>query len=874
MDWKGVGQVGFRPRVVFTAGSDEIIQFEAEAKGEARLNFAVMAPYFRGVAGEVTFNASIVLWDDKWSAETKYSLEGGASRPVAATLPQAISAHAGYTAQPLWATSRGLVPATTYDEAEIIASHIYPYSAPAVSPSGDLLCSVGLSTTRTGAGFAGRNTEYWCNRETNLIAGPTYQPAVAITDDTFADDQPTVANATRDTDIVAWLRHDDPNRTPGAALNPALLRHGDIMVATYDVGNETWAAPRNLGSPNVLDYGAQAVGNDEDGGMVVWRANTAGLIGGFGATADQIKVARWDGTAWAASETLATVPGLVAVTAAYGPTEAAVVWAADADNAVATVGDTELWARRLVNGVWQPAQRLTTNAVADTAPKLVYDTSAANAGTPTLLWLRADQLMIQTGWAGAAQAVQLPGGAQPAAIQHAAMNYDNDLAITWSGLDDHANPRLLYSLRDGDGAAGSGSTGTWSAPLPVAPDGVEERHAQIALTDGRLAFVYDRANTKIVTETVNMSGTVVLVPNLVVDPNGHELVYHPLSLGSDLALTRADVTVTPPNPTPGTQATITAVVRNVGERPVSGAAVTFVDADARVYSDPTPWYTATLPLLRAGTAFTVTTPWNVPATVYPHKLTVQARCACWSSRDRTVEQYTVVPELAVKARVHNQGVDGTATLETIISNTGPISATAYRSYITSTVVASRDSYNATVVLPGKSITLTTILSPTVTVSGTQAITVGVQWDGPRETVERDLSDNEAATSWTLWPDLFVEEPDIELSARSATTTPARITVYNRSPIAAPPSSVAIYTDKPERGGTLVWSGPLAATAAFSQTVITTQLPGNVPAVWVRLDRNNQVAEWDEGNNDAAARRMSNALVVPLDQHNYLPLIRR
>jgi hypothetical protein len=87
--------------------------------------------------------------------------------------------------------------------------------------------------------------------------------------------------------------------------------------------------------------------------------------------------------------------------------------------------------------------------------------------------------------------------------------------------------------------------------------------------------------------------------------------------------------------------------------------------------------------------------------------------------------------------------------------------------------------------------------------------------------------------------------------------------------------VRVYTDQPERGGTLLGELPLAATAPFSRTTVAGTLPGSRPSAWVRVDPAGRIAERDEGNNDAAVRDLSGGVVAPPSGRRvFLPLVRR
>lgn len=160
------------------------------------------------------------------------------------------------------------------------------------------------------------------------------------------------------------------------------------MASAFDPIADQWGAPVVLGTPGVLDYAPVVAGNATDGALdfALAREPRPANSTGFGATPDSLLVARYDPVTqqWSTPEALLTICGLVNIAAAYGPDEAAVVYAVDHDGVATTTSDTKLYLRRWQHGDWQPAVRLTTNAVADTDPQLAYGTD----GTPVLVWLQ------------------------------------------------------------------------------------------------------------------------------------------------------------------------------------------------------------------------------------------------------------------------------------------------------------------------------------------------------------------------------------------------------------------------------------------------------------------------------------------------------
>lgn len=200
---------------------------------------------------------------------------------------------------------------------------------------------------------------------------------------------------------------------------------------------------------------------------------------------------------------LTTTRGLIALHAAYGNTEAAVLYAIDADGVATTTQDSEIWAQRNVAGVWQTPVRISNNSEADSSPRIAYD--AANQ--PVLVWLRTNAegqtfLMLQRGWGGAASATLLDGPAAPAALRDVAVNANGDIVALWTAAYQSFDLQsdLTYAVFHA-------ATNTWSAPLRLTNDAAQDDFANVAWKSANeFNVLYDRAALQTLTTTVMIDG--------------------------------------------------------------------------------------------------------------------------------------------------------------------------------------------------------------------------------------------------------------------------------------------------------------------------------------------------------------------------------
>jgi hypothetical protein len=161
----------------------------------------------------------------------------------------------------------------------------------------------------------------------------------------------------------------------------------------------------------------------------------------------------------------------------------------------------------------------------------------------------------------------------------------------------------------------------------------------------------------------------------------------------------------------------------------------------------------------------------------------------------------------------------------------------------------------------------------VTLPGTLPITTGVRL-GSTSQPDFDLTNNTATTEWLLLPDLMIDEADIVLKQRTSTGTPIEINVFNNGGAIAASNQVRVYTDDPDRGGTLLWSKAIGATVPYSNTLVMGNLPGAWSEAWVKVDGAETVTEWNEGDNEQRVRYLGNDADVSIDSRVYLPMVKK
>jgi len=871
LDWKAVVMTGVRPIIKYQLGKDNgSVRLELEAKGEGRIKFHLNMPgdLFQGAEGELTFTGALTVLHCKWSKEAKYTLSsaqlfandaayvatgsGICGEERSANGAQGERWLAAVDQQGVYAAQQNQIE-RTLPMSSILVAQTLNTADPALSPDGSTLCWV---TQRVEAPV-GRASEIVCaNGDLPAFAAP-----LPVTQDTFADAAPRVAMAAPNVPLVAWWRHDDPNRPLTVDLDATFLQHGEVMAALFDPETAQWRASHQLGTAGVLDYAPVVAGNGTDGALVAWRTNTAGELNGFGTTPDDLLVSLYDPAtqSWRNAETLLTTRGLIEVAAAYGKDEAALLYLVDEDGVATTTNDVELYARRFLNGSWQPPLRLTTNNHVEHSPKIAYRSD----GTPFLLWLQVDEtgqpsMVHQVAWAGQAVVTPMGGEGAPAWLDSMAMNAQGDVLLLW---------RNLYGLERGSAqsdltfALYQRASGRWSAPLRLTNDGAQE-HA-LSIVWGQAGDLY-----------------ALFQARAEDGDNAIRFLQQPLDI-ADAAVAAEHVTLSPTNPLPGEPVTVTVAIDNLGMMAQEAVTVQLHEMTLTTPTTSRLIHEAQIEHIRGGETIALTVPYQ-PATE-ASQLQLLISCpggACGALENDQATIAVSQPNLVltgadviqgsgtprVRAHVTNQGVVGTGMVAMSVT-----AALAEGNTLLGTTFFKMNGEEG--LQPGASAVGEFVLPLTdIDIDGDAiplTVTVAPAFGQPELTVV----DNSKEVLWLRLPDLTLDSDFVALQSQDTSTT-AQITVFNDSYLDAPPSRVAAYSASPEEDGVLLTSVAVPAIAAYSQATVTLTVASEVHSLWLRVNADNAFAELTHANNDAVATRFIEPDDSAPAHRVWLPLVSR
>jgi hypothetical protein len=318
--------------------------------------------------------------------------------------------------------------------------------------------------------------------------------------------------------------------------------------------------------------------------------------------------------------------------------EGHIVFAVDEDGDLETQADRELYRLSSSSSVWQPAVRLTSDGVEDSLPTLV-----APNGAPTCVW-SADRTLVYSSL----------GFWNPRPLYAQAALADEAQSLAGTTLPTGA--AVAYAAGTADGADifaafYDANVDQWSLPRRLTHDEHAENSLSLAFDGAQLLISYLKNAT--LRTNVNLEGgeEVQHLEN-VPQPGRTDLCLLRHTLGYDLAVLAGSLVLDAPNPAPGSQTTLRAVIENQGDLPVQNAYVAFYDGNPQTGGVPIGFPVPLPVVFMAGATQEVTISWSVPSAQATHDVYVVADpFLAVNDRDRsdnTASTRAVFPDLTIE----------------------------------------------------------------------------------------------------------------------------------------------------------------------------------------------------------------------------------
>jgi len=486
-----------------------------------------------------------------------------------------------------------------------IETAVFPYSVPNITRSGPAILAVWIADD-TGRSLINRTELSFARYDAN-----SWSASVAVADDGTADLNPQLIALPDGDAACIWQ---DAN----GVLNDAndvetFTSHLELAVSTYDHVTATWSTAQRLTDNAILDRSPKLAATATDDMIAVWISNGANdLWGSYPNAPNSIMWSAYDGSAWTESNAISAGWGTILDTAlAYNGAAAALVFCVDADDNLDTPEDQDLWMITYTGGAWSAPIQLTTDPNTDAAPRLAYDSS----GTLHLAWLRGHDICVATGTDVAhAQVVAAPQESLQSKDFDLVMGGNGQIALVWNDVSETYNDIWVSYCHP--------VLQSWSKPRQLTQDDAAERFISGAFdADGNLFCVYDKNHTEYEDREEVVNGQTVVVQD-VPKAGRSDLTYLRYELTADLQVTPANVQITPSNPAPGSSATISATVNNLGESAVSNVAVAFYDGDPQAGGVRIGQVQTIAGPIAGGDANSASVSWVVPQGTSPHRVFV------------------------------------------------------------------------------------------------------------------------------------------------------------------------------------------------------------------------------------------------------------
>jgi len=427
-------------------------------------------------------------------------------------------------------------------DAEILLSPAMPYSEPYCSSSGTNLYLVYLedNTNRTAM-----------NRTRTMFStfnGTLWRSPLPVADDATADFHPRILTFGDGTAVAAW--ENEKAVLPETISYERMKSNLEIAVASYYPASG-WQTAFQMTVNGFIDHSPKLAGRAHDNLWLTWIANPSNDAAGSSLAPNQIWAASWNGAAWSAPHLAGTVTNaILKYDLAYDGTNVTLVMCVDVVDNPTNANGHELFLLACTNGTWGPLTRLTSDLVPDDNPQLAFDP----AGNLVMTWLKGNELSSAVNLDLASRkVVRTNEYSSNLADAKLANNGAGGLVLLWSEPSEN-NSDLWALCYDPIFQA-------WGAPRQMTHDPQSERSTTAAFYGtNTLVAVYNRT---LISSTNNLDTTPV---DLVA-------LYH--TLDEDLALDGSHFNANPANPLPGSTATLTVEVLNLGDKVETNVVVAF-----------------------------------------------------------------------------------------------------------------------------------------------------------------------------------------------------------------------------------------------------------------------------------------------------------
>ena len=683
---------------------------------------------------------------------------------------------------------------------------------------------------------------------------------VDVTNDTALDSQPFVAVSPEGKLVAVWTRMENVQETDDPATR---YSKAEIAWSVWDPVSQTWSAVATVTSDALLDLNPRLTIGRDGVMYLTWLKSPDNVFPSDFSTRQlphtNLWIARWDGSNFVSPEQaiagVDTTEHVAFAVASSG--EGVAVWSKDRDGDAAS-DDPAVYFSRYAGGTWTAPERVDAADVQpQTTPSLTFTTS----DVATLFYVRSglpnvaqedhteENLVASTLLGGAWSAPLFVARSGNMAHLEVLATPDGKAAAIWTASSTETAD-IWSTVFDP-------ATATFSLPVPLTKDQGDERQLSAAWDPaGNPSAAYlKRRLEEQEREVEDDQGNKHTVTVLTGVANDMYILIH--APKPDLAVSDADLTVTPPAAGPGESATLSLGLRNLRGLAASGVQVRFMDrtpdgdtAIATVTTDPA--------VVVGGGSATASTTWVVPTDGKPHTVVAVVdpdNTVVETDETNNEASYALVPpDLAAgKPYAKEYLPDGSVKLVLPIRN---ISAVTFNSPVEWKLWEGEAGSGAILGAgttsapdPGQEQLLEVVWKPMDSTPSEAMMTLVVDPDS--KLADGDRSNNTASGVIALRPDLMLNPYDGTFKWNADGTGTVEVTLQNVGWCTAENVLVTVFSGPPADPGVVALGSATVdslASYASSRLSIAVTPTGDTREVYVVANPAGVIAEVRRDNN--------------------------
>jgi hypothetical protein len=398
----------------------------------------------------------------------------------------------------------------------------------------------------------------------SFFDGANWTAPSVIANDMRAEMSPVMGVDANGKVIAAWLRIKDPafSSTISTVEDlPLFYKKFEVVSSVFDPASRTWSAVTPLTDDLALDTSLRLSSDATGKLLLTWQSNPSGEFNADSANPATIKYSFWNGSNWNASGAIAdNLSNISEHTAAVKNNNAFIIVPQDPN--LGSINDSKLLIYNWNGTSWSLASLFAGGATDNLLPSSVYD----SAGQGQIVWLRGADL-VQATLSNTTPKTVRSGSTSMAFYNTRLMtNPEGNLTLVWQEMSDKGPANVFSAIYDT-------SSQSWSDDIRLNEDEWQASDVNgFYGTDGKLQLVYLATEINRVTKTVTIEGQEVEIPNIP-ESGQTDLRLLEYTLGTDLAVTGADLKLSTNYRVTGESITATLKVNNAGSFPVNNFSV-------------------------------------------------------------------------------------------------------------------------------------------------------------------------------------------------------------------------------------------------------------------------------------------------------------